>query len=102
MAKKIIKLPSLSAVDFDVGKKFFLFTFVIVFLGNTVFNAASSGGGKSAGGSSNPDGPTGIAVLDTLVVRACAFHVFSSRVVPVLLRAVHDACVLTPRASCKL
>ena len=61
VAEKVEGLPSRSGVDFDLGRKFFLFVFVIVFLGNTLFNAASStgdsGGNASAGsesGGSNP------------------------------------------------
>lgn len=46
-ATLVAGLPSESAVDFDVGKKFFLFQFVVVFLFVTIIQAMSSGGGDS-------------------------------------------------------
>jgi hypothetical protein len=40
----VAALPSESAVDFDVGRKFHLFQFVVVFLFLTIFQAMSTGG----------------------------------------------------------
>jgi hypothetical protein len=40
----VAALPSKSAVDFDVGRKFHLFQFVVVFLSLTIFQAMSTGG----------------------------------------------------------
>lgn len=44
----VAALPSESAVDFDVGRKFYLFQFVVVFLFITVISAMSSGGGDDS------------------------------------------------------
>ena len=53
-AKIVAALPSESVVDFDVGRKFFLFQFVVVFLFITIIQAMSSGGGDSSSDSSLP------------------------------------------------
>lgn len=50
VAAKIEKQPSLSAVDFSLGQKYFIFQFFVVFVFNTILGAASTGtsGGDSA------------------------------------------------------
>eukprot|EP00892_Ulva_mutabilis_P001308 jgi/Ulvmu1/11178/UM072_0014.1 len=50
VAAKIEKQPSLSAVDFSLGQKYFIFQFFVVFAFNTILGAASTGtsGGDSA------------------------------------------------------
>lgn len=50
VAAKIEKQPSLSAVDFSLGQKYYIFQFFVVFVFNTILGAASTGtsGGDSA------------------------------------------------------
>ena len=42
-------LPSFSAVDYAVAKKFYIFQFIVVFVFVSVLGAASSGGGSGSG-----------------------------------------------------
>ena len=42
IATKVERLPAQSAVDFDLGKKFFFFMFFIVFLANTILGGLST------------------------------------------------------------
>ena len=52
IAAKIEMQPSLSAVDFSVGQKYFIFQFFVVFIFNTIIGAASTG--TSSGDSKLP------------------------------------------------
>lgn len=52
VAAKIEMQPSLSAVDFSLGQKYFIFQFFVVFIFNTIIGAAS--GGTSDGNSKLP------------------------------------------------
>lgn len=65
-AVMVAGLPSESAVDFDVGRKFFLFQFVVVFLFITIIQAMSSGSGNESGGDSNSNFPF-VALFNQLV-----------------------------------
>jgi hypothetical protein len=47
MAKSVAGIHSKSAVDFDVGRKFFLFQFLIVFIFNTLLGSLSSAKGNN-------------------------------------------------------
>ena len=59
---------SWSAVDFDVGKKYYVFQFVVVFLFVTVIGAASSGTG---GGSSSSSTFPIVDLLENIAGNTC-------------------------------
>jgi Calcium-dependent channel, 7TM region, putative phosphate len=43
LAAKVEKLPTKSAVDFELGRKYYIFQFFVLFLFNVILGAASSG-----------------------------------------------------------
>lgn len=49
VAAKIEKQPSLSAVDFSLGQKYYIFQFFVVFVFNTILGAASTGTSDGSG-----------------------------------------------------